>query len=117
MNVALVPVTLAMYFVLRHQMHAGPDALNFANALFVINAVLAVAPFPAYPLDGGQILLRVAVVRDGGGQQPLCRRRHRDRGVRSAFCAAASGWGVYMAFVAVFMGWQSIIGLSSRPCR
>lgn len=53
-NVALVPVTLALALTIPPSL---TDAHRFANVLFVVNLVLLVFNLaPIYPLDGGQIL-------------------------------------------------------------
>lgn len=61
-NVMLIPVTIIMYFVIRGELFALPDAGNnlqsYAFSVLIMNAGLLIFNmFPVYPLDGGQTLM------------------------------------------------------------
>ena len=56
-NVVLIPVTLAIYYLVTRAGSAGADLARFLNMIFVINIGLLIFNLlPIYPLDGGKIV-------------------------------------------------------------
>jgi len=111
-NVALVPVTFVLHFVLAQQLDANSDAVRFAFALLELNAILLVFNlFPAYPLDGGQVLRALLWFVMGAANSLFVAAIIGIVGAVAVLALAVSGWGIYMGFMAVFMGWQAVIGL------
>jgi Zn-dependent protease len=102
-NVALVPVTLAAYWLGRRLGVPG-DIQTFLLAMVVINiALLVFNMLPIYPLDGGQIVRSLLWYVVGAGQSLLISAIVGACAAGAALLAALSSGNLWLAIMAVFV--------------
>ena len=98
-NVALVPVLELLWIFAGHAGWAdnAPDTFRLIGMIRFINYVLLIFNMlPVYPLDGGQILARVALVPAWRNSQPANRQRDRLIGGACLAIYAVMVWSFWL---------------------